>query len=59
MDRPAAITPKQEVQNLLLAFELFEAGVAIMRQNLKRAYPEEAEEDRERRLSAWLAQERS
>jgi hypothetical protein len=58
MDRPDAVPPKQEAHNLLLAFELFETGVALMRQNLKRAYPEEAEEDRERRLSSWLTQER-
>jgi hypothetical protein len=39
---------------LRTAFELFEAGVALMRQNLRRAHPNAAEEEIERRLRAWL-----
>ncbi|HEU4404125.1 MAG TPA: hypothetical protein VFS43_02355 [Polyangiaceae bacterium] len=42
------------VENLRLTFELHEAGVDRMRQNLRRRWPEASEEDLEARLLAWL-----
>jgi hypothetical protein len=36
------------------AFELNEAAEAIMRQNLRRRFPQDSEEQIELRLSAWL-----
>ncbi len=38
---------------LRLAFDLFEAGERLMRQNLRRCHPGEAPEVIERRLTAW------
>lgn len=37
-----------------LAFDLFEAAEALMRQNLKRAFPHASEEEIERKLVEWL-----
>ena len=34
--------------------DLFETGVDLMRQNLRRAYPDETERDIDRRLREWL-----
>ncbi len=39
---------------LELAFDLFEAGEQIMRQNLKRRHPRASSEEIERRLAEWL-----
>jgi thiamine monophosphate synthase len=39
---------------LRAALEMFDDGVAMMRQNLRRADPDAAEEEIERRLRAWL-----
>jgi Rv0078B-related antitoxin len=35
-------------------FDLYEAAEAMMRQNLRRRFPDESEEQIERRLLAWL-----
>lgn len=48
MENPAAA-------RLRLAFDLFEVGVRLMRQNLRRRHPGESAEQIERRLAAWLA----
>ena len=34
--------------------ELFEIGVKLMRQNLRRDYPDETEQEIDERLRAWL-----
>lgn len=39
---------------LALAFDLFEAGVAMMRATLRRRHPEVADAEIERRLAVWL-----
>lgn len=39
---------------LRTAFDLFVAGERMMRQNLKRRYPDASPEEIERRLHAWL-----
>lgn len=39
---------------LLTTVELHETGVALMRQNLRRRFPEASEAEVERRLVAWL-----
>ena len=36
------------------ALELFEAGIALMRQNLRRRHPHERAEQIEARLTAWV-----
>ncbi len=41
-------------QRFAMALELFEAGEAIMRQNLRRKFPEADEDSIERRLTEWL-----
>jgi hypothetical protein len=38
------------------ALDLFEAGLELMRQNLRRTHPEAADEDIERFLDEWLLQ---
>jgi hypothetical protein len=48
VDSPAA--------RLRLALDLFAAGEALMRQNLKRRFPEDDEDAIETRLRAWLCQ---
>ena len=42
------------VDRLRLAIEMADAGIVLMRQNLKRRFPHESEEQIDRRLSAWL-----
>lgn len=42
---------------LLLAIEMFEFGVAMKRQKLKRQFPNESEQDIEHRLEHWLSKE--
>jgi len=41
-------------QRLEFAFHLFEAGEQIMRQNLKRRYPDADAREIERRIEEWL-----
>ena len=40
--------------SLAIAFDLYDAAEAIMRQNLKRDFPDEDDAAIERRLVAWL-----
>lgn len=40
--------------SLRIALDLFDTGVALMRENLRRQHPHEDEADLARRLSAWL-----
>lgn len=42
------------VENLRLTFDLFETGVDLMRQNLRRRFPAEQEPEIEARVAAWL-----
>jgi hypothetical protein len=42
------------VEKLRLTFDLHEAGVRMMRQNLRRRFPDAQDEEVEARLSAWL-----
>jgi len=44
------------VERLRLAFDLFEAGESIMRQNLRRRHPSASAEEIEGRLAAWLCE---
>lgn len=37
-----------------VAFDLYETAEAIMRQNLRRRFPQENEEQIEQRIRAWL-----
>jgi hypothetical protein len=41
-------------QRILLAFDLFDAGVDLKRQQLRRQHPGETEQEIERRVTAWL-----
>lgn len=41
---------------LRLALDLFAAGEAMMRQNLKRQFPDADDADIETRLAAWLSE---
>jgi hypothetical protein len=50
MDAPE-LTPEQKLR---LAFELHELGCAMMRENLRRRFPDESDEARERRFIEWL-----
>lgn len=42
------------VERLRIALDLFEAGVDIMRQRLRRERPDASEEEIEREVEAWL-----
>lgn len=44
----------QAAARLRLSLDLFETGVALMRQNLRRRAPDASEAEIERRLGAWL-----
>ena len=39
---------------LLLAFEMADFGIALMRQNLKKRYPSETDAQTSARLATWL-----
>lgn len=49
---PPDLTP--EARRLLLAFDLFEAGLDMHRQTLRRRYPEADEAEIERHIGLWL-----
>lgn len=40
--------------SLTVALDLFETGVALMRQNLRRQFPDAGDQDIDRRLQDWL-----
>jgi hypothetical protein len=42
---------------LALALEMFEVGVAMKREKLKRQFPSESDDEIERRLECWLSKE--
>jgi hypothetical protein len=42
------------VQRLRIAFDLYDAGVSLMRARLRREHPDEDETAIERRLAQWL-----
>ena len=41
-------------RNLQLTFDLHEAGISMMRQNLRRKFPDAAEQEISQRLQLWL-----
>jgi len=43
------------LERLQLAFDLYDAGEDLMRQNLRRRHPSESAEQIEERLVAWLS----
>ena len=47
--------PSRPEERLRLAFDLFQAGVDLMRQNLRREHPDLPQADIERLLAAWLS----
>ena len=46
--------PTLAARRFRTAMDLFEAGVSMMRQNLKRSFPEADEEEIKTRLRQWL-----
>jgi Rv0078B-related antitoxin len=48
------MTTSSEAAAFQTTLDLFEAGLALMRQNLRRTHPEAADEDIERFLHEWL-----
>lgn len=42
-------------QNFFLTLELFQAGLELMRQNLRRRFPAASDEEIEGKLGSWLA----
>lgn len=42
------------ISRMKMAFDLYETAEAIMRQNLRRRFPDAQEAEIERRLVAWL-----
>ncbi len=49
-----ASTSNEPARRLQQTFELYETGVALMRQNLRRRHPDEDEATIARRLDGWL-----
>ncbi len=47
-------TPEARAARLRLSLQMADAGIQIMRQNLKRRHPGEPEPAIEERLAAWL-----
>ena len=41
-------------RNFRLTLDLFDTGVRLMRQNLRRSHPQANEQEIDRRLRAWL-----
>ena len=48
------MNPDRLTQNLQLTFALHEAGIMMMRQNIRRKFPEVSDSEINRRLQAWL-----
>lgn len=46
--------PEDAAERLRVTFDLHQAGVDLMRQNLRRRYPEESDAKISERVSAWL-----
>jgi hypothetical protein len=49
-------TSPQTIDSFRMALDLFQTGVDVMRQNLRRRHPEAHDEDIERLLGEWLRQ---
>jgi hypothetical protein len=48
------VTRSSAVERFRTTLDLFEMGEKMMRQNLRRRYPEDGNEEIERRLIEWL-----
>ena len=44
----------EAMRRIQMTFELFETGIAMMRQGLRRRFPQEDDSQIERRIVAWL-----
>lgn len=51
MESEPELTPAEKLR---VALDLMEAGIALMRQNLRRRYPTESQQEIDQRLQAWL-----
>ncbi len=51
----AATSSLSVPEALRATLDLFDTGLDLMRQNLRRRYPEAGDDEIERRLGAWLA----
>lgn len=51
--RVSSLPPLTASERLRVAFDLYEAGEALLRQRLRRQSPEMSEEDIEARVVAW------
>ena len=51
MAESSSLTPSEKLR---IALDLFESGVAMMREALKREHPTESEERIEQRLRQWI-----
>lgn len=54
-DSAVPSTPQSVADALRATLDLFDTGVALMRQNLRRSHPEMGEEEIERLLQQWLS----
>ena len=54
--RKTAGSGSEAAERQRLALDLFEAGEAMMRQNLRRRFPSASTEEIEERLAAWLSE---
>jgi hypothetical protein len=48
------VTPSSAADAFRMTLDLFETGLNLMRQNLRRSHPDADEEEIEGRLHAWL-----
>jgi len=48
------LDPEVGAKRLMMALQMRTLGVSMMRQTLKRRFPEDSAEDHERRMSLWL-----
>jgi hypothetical protein len=55
MDREAPSPRSTPGGRLLLAFEMADLGIALMRENLRKRFPDESASATRRRLTDWLA----
>ena len=47
-------SPSSPIDSFRMALDLFQTGVDVMRQNLRRRHPEAGDEEIERMLGEWL-----
>ena len=55
LDEPTTSSARNAAHAFRATLDLFDAGLSLMRQNLRRSHPDASDDEIERRLGEWLA----